>query len=200
MTFQQNRQSVLSCGARYAVAWGLLAVLGFIPESATSQQTNDPSTPEAAHERLATYVGDWQADLQTGSDNARVVQTSGTGSTVMYLDGRFLVTHVNIPEGIIEEAYYTLGCDTRHGEYQITAMDNTGTHSVTARGKQVDDGKIPMYGVDDDPTMTAMGLEKEFVFEYDFSGPDAFSIQIRFIDTCTPERIEHPFLTFAFTR
>ena len=48
--------------------------------------------------------------------------------------------------------------------------------------------------------MASMGLEKEFAFVVDLKSGDRFSIETRFIDTRTPAREEHPFMTLEFTR
>ena len=70
--------------------------------------------------------------------------------------------------------------------YTVLAFDDTGTYWVSAQGTE-EDGRIKMYGKDDDPVMTAMGFEKEFVIVLDIQSEDRISIETYYIDTRTPE-------------
>ena len=113
--------------------------------------------------------------------------------------GRILEVDLRNDTGPIRHAVYTLGFDRRHGDYTVIAMDENGTYWVTARGKR-DGSRIPMYGADDDPVMSAMGFTKEFVIIVDVASTDRFTIETRYVDTRTPERSEIPFIAFELRR
>ena len=106
---------------------------------------------------------------------------------------------MELREGPIRHTVYTLGFDRRHGEYTIVAMDDSGTYWVTARGTR-DGSVIAMYGEDEDPVMRSMGLDKEFMFVVRLVSAHAVAIDIRFLDTRTPEKTEMPFMTFDLVR
>ena len=106
---------------------------------------------------------------------------------------------MSLESGPIRRALYAFGFDRRHGEFTVTAMDDTGRYGVTARGVR-DDSRIAMYGTDDDPVMTRMGLTKEFVIVLEVQSADRLSIETLFIDNRTPERSEIPFILFELRR
>jgi hypothetical protein len=57
-----------------------------------------------------------------------------------------------------------------------------------------------MYGQDDEPVMTAMGFEKEFVIVLRWYSDNRIGIETLFIDTRTPARTEMPFIEFVLER
>ncbi len=177
-----------------SLAAGAFAVaLGILPGTALAQDTL-PSSPE--HARLVALAGGWEVYIGSPSETEPV----GTATARTKLGDRFLEIEVTAASAPVEHAIYTLAFDERHDEYAVILMDNYGTYFVTARGKADDDGdRVAMYGKDDDPAMTAMGLEKEFAVVLYFRD-DGFALETRFIDTRTPERNEMSFLKFEFRR
>jgi tetratricopeptide (TPR) repeat protein len=125
----------------------------------------------------------------------------GSAEVRWRVQGRFLEIEVALDSGPFSRALYTLGFDTRHQEYQVLLMDDSGTYFVTARGAAPEEGSpVVMYGKDEDPVMTALGFEKEFALVVDFLSEDRFAIETRFIDTRTAARNELPFLYLSFQR
>ena len=115
--------------------------------------------------------------------------------------GRFLEIETTVDGGPVRQAVHVLGYDLRHGKYTIVLFDNTGTYFVTASSEpDATPPRIALYGVDDDPTMKAMGLDKEFAFVVNMESPDRLSIETRFIDTRTQAREEHSFMMLEFMR
>ena len=163
----------------------------------------DPSNPElsGAHALLAAHQGEWAVTLTQPESGASVARGSGTAVARLRLDGRFLEIETAVDGGPVREMVHVLGYDLRHGKYTIVLFDNTGTYYVTASSEPgATPPRIALYGVDDDPTMKAMGLDKEFAFVVNMESPDWFSIETRFIDTRTQAREEHLFMTLEFNR
>ncbi len=163
----------------------------------------DPSDTElgGAHARLAAYQGEWVVTLTQPEAGAAVKRGSGNAVARLRLDGRFLEIETTVDGGPVREMVHILGYDLRHGKYTIVLFDNTGTYFVTASSEPgATPPRIALYGVDDDPTMKAMGLDKEFAFVVNMESPDRFSIETRFIDTRTQAREEHLFMTLEFMR
>ena len=173
---------------------GALALVLAAPAFVGAQNPEDISLPGPEHAVLASLVGEWQVSAGSASD-----QPIGSASARLRLEGRFLEVELWLEAGPIRHALYTFGFDRRHGEFTVAAMDDTGTYAVLARGVR-DDSRIEMYGVDDDPVMTALGFTKEFVIVLDVRSPKRFSIETLFIDTRTPERTEMPFMSFELRR
>ena len=115
------------------------------------------------------------------------------------MGGRFFELELEVDEGPIRHALYTFGYDRRHGEFIVTAMDDTGTYWVTARGDRTGD-VVAMRGSDDDPVMSSLGFTKEFVIALHLVTDDRVIIETRFVDTRTPERTEQPFIAFHLRR
>ena len=154
-----------------------------------------------AHGRLAAYQGEWVVTLTQPESGASVARGSGTAGARLRLDGRFLEIETSVDGGPVRQTVHMLGYDMRHGKYTIVLFDNTGTYFVTASSEpDATPPRIALYGVDDDPTMKAMGLDKEFVFVVNMESPDRFRIETRFIDTRTNAREEHSFMTLEFRR
>ncbi len=163
----------------------------------------NPSNPElgGAHALLAAHQGEWVVTLTQPESGASVARGSGTAVARLRLDGRFLEIETTVDGGPVREMVHMLGYDLRHGKYTIVLFDNTGTYFVTASSEPgATPPRIALYGVDDDPTMKAMGLDKEFAFVVNMESPDRFSIETRFIDTRTQAREEHLFMTLEFMR
>ena len=180
--------------------WGAAIAPLIVPIALAAQ---DPSSAElgGAHARLAAYQGEWVVTLTQPESGGSVARGSGTAVARLRLDGRFLEIETTVDGGPVRHAVHVLGHDLRHGKYTIILFDNTGTYFVTASSKPgATLPRIALYGVDDDPTMKAMGLDKEFVFVVAMESPDRFSIETRFIDTRTSAREEHSFMTLEFTR
>ncbi len=173
-----------------------LAVAGVSAATAplAAQEPEDISGPGPEHAVLASLVGEWRVSARGQGD-----RPIGSASAQLRLDGRFLEVEMSLEAGPIRHAVYTFGFDRRHGEFTVTAMDDTGTYGVTARGVR-DDSRIAMYGTDDDPVMTRMGLTKEFVIVLEVPSADRFSIETLFIDTRTPERNEISFILYELRR
>ncbi len=163
----------------------------------------DPSSPElgGAHAQLAAHQGEWVVTLIQPESGASVARGSGTAVARLRLDGRFLEIETTVDGGPVRDMVHILGYDLRHGKYTIVLFDNTGTYFVTASSEPgATPPRIALYGVDEDPTMKAMGLDKEFAFVVNMESPDRFSIETRFIDTRTEAREEHLFMTLEFAR
>ncbi len=158
------------------------------------QELSDISGAGPEHEALATLVGDWSVFVPDRQDSiGRAV-----GSAL--LDGRFFQVEVWLDAGPVGHVIYIIGFDRRHEEFTVAAMDDTGTYLVSARGTPSDDGRIKMYGIDDEPTMTAMGLTKEFVIALTLRSKDRFMIETLMIDMRTEARTEIPFFVYELSR
>jgi hypothetical protein len=155
--------------------------------------------PGPEHERLARLKGDWSVKLQMPPTNPSVT-IEGNAATRSILGDRFLIIEGTVGQG--EQAtsmHYTLGFDRRHDEYTIVALDTYGTYFVTARGPAGEERHV-MFGEDNDPVMTEMGLKKKFAFVLQVADDDHFSVEIDFVDTRTPEEKLIPFAKYEFTR
>ena len=175
---------------RRVVALAPLLLMIALPGAARSQEPAPP-TPGPAHDALHQLQGGWE--VQVGDD------VGGTATGHPRLDGRFLEVELTLNEGPIRHALYTFGFDRRHDEYTVVAMDDTGTYFVTAKGAREGD-RVVMYGQDDEPVMTAMGFEKEFVIVLRWYSDNRIGIETLFIDTRTPARTEMPFIEFVLER
>jgi hypothetical protein len=155
--------------------------------------------PGPEHEELAKLAGNWTAEMRLPPGSPQPTM-SGSATIATVIGGRFLVIDASLAGGgQTQELRHTLGFDRRHGEYTIHAIDNYGTYAVTGRGAERD-GQILMYGVDDDPQMTRMGLEKKFAFSLDIGSADEFTIGIHFVDTRTPENKLIHYMDYLFRR
>ena len=177
-----------------------LLLVGLSPGAVPAQEAPGSQLgPE--HSQMAGYAGEWSVHPAPMDPEMETAGAIGTAIARTRLGGRFLEIQVVLDSGPFGRALYTLGFDARHREYQVVLMDDSGTYFVTARGGPSDGrSAIKMYGKDDDPVMTSMGLEKEFVIVVEFESPDRFSIGTLFIDTRTPERNEVPFLRLELRR
>ena len=185
---------------RTAVAVLAGAILVLLPRSAVAQDP-EQGQPGPEHRRLVALQGEWTVQIAGPDGTVAADQPTGTATARLRLGGRFLEVEVHLEQGPVRHAIYTFGFDRRHGVFNVVAMDDTGTYFVTAAGTGDTEGsRIAMYGTDDDPTMTAMGLDKEFAIVLDVPSDDRFSIETRFIDTRTPARTELPFMTLLFMR
>ena len=158
---------------------------------ATYGQTPAPATPGPEHELFDSLVGEWE--VWVGSE------VVGTANAHLRLGDRFLEVEFRIDWTPIQHGIYIFGFDRRHSVYTVLAFDNTGTYWVSAQGTE-EDGRIKMYGKDDDPVLTAMGFEKEFVIVLDIQSEDRISIETYYIDTRTPERTEMLGLSYQLHR
>jgi hypothetical protein len=170
--------------AAFASAALALTALSTAP-GALAAQLSEP------HLRLQELVGEWR--VRVGDEIA------GTATGRTRLVGQFVEVHIRAEAGPVRNAIYTFGWDDRHERYIVSAMDETGTYWVDARGVAEGD-RIPMYGTDDDPVMAEMGLEKAFVIELALATPDSARIETRLIDTRTEARTELPFFGFTLVR
>lgn len=185
------RSKVPRSGVAVTIAVGVgVATATLVPAASTAQSL--PSVELGGdHDFLHGLLGEWTVVVAGEEVGTAVGRTR--------LNGQFVEVAIEAEAGPIQSALYTFGFDDRHGRFTVIAMDNTGTYWVTARGMR--DGEVvPMVGEDDDPVMTEMGLDKEFVIELEIAGPDAARIETRFIDTRTPARTELPFLAFELRR
>jgi Protein of unknown function (DUF1579) len=157
--------------------------------------------PGPEHETMAKYAGRWNVELKMGA-GANAAKFAGAAEAITLVGKRFLqVSYATKGAGGSSDGVLTLGFDRRHGEHTIIAMDDMGTYSVQSRGKaDAKTGKIRMRGTDDDPVMKAMGYTKEFVHQLEWKSDDAFSIEVFFVDTRTPERKELKAMEYAFMR
>lgn len=156
-----------------------------------SSQEPAPGSPGPEHEELQTLAGAWEVWIDG--------QPVGSGTVVPRLGGRFVELELSLNAGPFRDAIYTFGFDSRHREYMVIAMDDSGTYWVTGRGER-DGNTIPMYGQDEDPIMRSMGLDKEFVILLHLHDSGGFDLETRFIDTRTPERREISFLKLELKR
>ena len=150
---------------------------------------------------FAGYEGTWSVTVKQPESGEMVTRGSGTAEIRTRVGGRFLEVEAAIEDGPVSQVLYVLGFDTRHRTYNIIAFDNTGTYFVTAAGDSTSGPPhIVMYGTDDDPAMREMGFDKAFAFVWHLGSVDRFSLQTRWIDTRTPAREDHLFMTLEFTR
>ena len=157
--------------------------------------------PGPEHELLKEFSGNWTVSI-SGGRGGKAAASTGGGRSYMTLEGRFLwIGYGAKGRSGNYKGSFQIGFDRRHGRFDLIAMDNFGTYFVTSHGKMdAETKKAKLYGEDDDPYMKAMGLDKEFIHELDFSNPDKFTITVYFIDTRTPERKEEKAMVFSFER
>lgn len=156
------------------------------------------SKPGPNHRQLAALSGDWNCDVNMGSD----AKYQGVANCRMVAGNRFLsVEYSSKGKNDVLEGVFHIGFDRRHGHYTLVSMDSFGTYFVTSKGKPDEEtGKIKMYGTDDDPNMKAMGYKKEFVHVLDIRGENEFSVEVWFVDTRTEKRRETKFMEHNFKR
>jgi hypothetical protein len=174
---------------------------GKAPPPKSHQQLLELAKPGPEHKELQKYAGEWAATIRMGAGESAKVY-SGKSINRMVADGRFLLCEFDTKlQNEAATGILTLGFDRRHGEYTIQSMDSWGTYFVTARGKRkADSDQIKLYGTDDDPHMTSLGLTKEFAFEFDFAASEGFSINVYMIDTRSEERREMLMMEYQFTK
>jgi hypothetical protein len=162
-----------------------------VAQQLTPEELAELSRPGPEHERLQALEGGWEVHA-----DGRVV---GYAEGRLRLGDRFLELEIHSQAGPVLHAIYTFGFDRRHGEYTVSAMDETGTYAVHARGWAEGD-RVVMRGTDDDPVMTAMGLEKAFAIVLTTPEPSMAVVETRLVDTRTEERREMPFFSFVLRR
>jgi hypothetical protein len=190
----------------YPLAMMLVVAADLRAQESGGPAADDPRLagmrPGAEHEELAKCVGGWTIEVTMGA-GPRALVYKGEAENRMIVGGRFLEIEYQAKSASAgeTEGVFTIGFDRRHERYALIAMDNFGTYFVTSQGPRDEaSGTIRLLGTDDDPMMKAMGYTKEFVHVLDLRGPDEFSIEVRIIDTRTPERREMKYITYAFTR
>lgn len=159
------------------------------PMTASAQMPPSPE-PGPEHRFIHSLAGGWSVWV----DGVE----SGTAVGRLRMNDLFVELELKVSSGPIEQAIYIVGYDDRNDDFIITALDNTGTYSVSASGRRIE-RRIALYGVDDDPTFRQMGITKEFAYVLELADTEA-SIEILFIDTRTDEREEIPFLRFELRR
>ena len=180
---------------------GLCGVIVALLHPAVLQAQGLPEDFGQAGAVFAGYEGTWAVTVKQPDSGEMVTRGSGTAAAKTRIGGRFLEIEATIEDGPVSQVLYVLGFDTRHRTYNIIAFDNTGTYFVTAAGDTTSrPPHIVMYGTDDDPAMREMGFDKAFAFVWHLGSLNHFSIQTRWIDTRTPAREEHLFMTLEFTR
>ena len=181
-----------SINAMLAVAAAIMS-----PSYATAQESAELALPGPEHDELAALAGEWTLYSATPGDiDEPAEQVIGTATGRTRMEGRFLEIEFTANSGPIPHGVYTFGFDRRHNHYTVIVMDDTGTYFVTAKGEEEDNGRIAMWGEDDEPVMTAMGFDKEFIIALHLKSADRIVIETIFIDTRTEARTEIP--TFAF--
>jgi|GEM_PF-2293107 len=160
----------------------------------------EKTKPGPEHEELAKFSGDWIVEIQMGGRDR--IASAGGGTSYMTLENRFLWIGYHTRGRNAEfKGSFQIGFDRRHEEYILIAMDNSGTYFVTSQGNEkTKDGRIRLWGKDEDPYMKKMGLKKEFLHVLDLRNPDKLTIEVLFLDTRTEKRKEMPGMKFIFTR
>ena len=172
------------------------------PEGSRNSATlHEQAEPGKEHAELARQTGLWKVKIAMG-DGAKVNTSSGRAKCYMMMAGRFLWIAYNVAgKARAFKGAFMIGFDRRNSRYTLTGIDTHGTYSIFSRGrKDVETGKIKLYGKDDDPHMKAMGFDKEFAHELDFQNADHFTINVYYIDNRTPKRSEMKVMSFAFER
>ena len=193
----------------FAVAFFAVAMASFgytqegkkpAPRNSTAE-LQELANPGAEHRDLAKFEGKWSVEIKLGAGKSASVYR-GLSKNRMVVGGRFLACEFGAAkEKESVDGVLTIGFDRRHDEYTIQSIDSWGTYFVTARGKRDGDFKeIKLYGVDDDPNMTAMGFTKAFAFGLVLTSSDEFTVNIYMIDTRTPARREMLMMEYTFTR
>ena len=162
-------------------------------------QNEDDGEPGPEHRLLSRLTGDWEVHSRPPGATDVLARPTGSATAGTLLGGRFLQVELTSTGGPVTAARYTFGFDRRHGRYTVVAMDNSGTYWVAATGRS-DNGRIVMYGSDDDPYMAAMGIEKEFAIVLDLTEENRVVIETLFIDNRTEARAEIPFMAFELRR
>lgn len=182
--------SVLTAGlAMVLVAVGAGGLLA--QDAPSPMEAAEMGRPGPEHERLQALAGEWEVRT-----DGRV---TGHATGRLRLGDRFLELEIHSQSGPVRHAIYTFGFDRRHGEYTVSAMDETGTYAVHARGT-ADGDRAVLYGTDDDPVMTSMGLEKAFAVVLHTPSPETTVVETRLIDTRTEARTEMPYFAFQLAR
>lgn len=177
------------------------------PAASKSETLYQQALPGPEHQTLASFAGDWEAELTFGAGPAART-TRCDGRSRMVVGGRFLQMDYRAKETVgsddpasFSEGQFQLGFDRRHRQFTIVAMDNWGTYFVTGKGQEdSSSGKIRLAGTDDDPQMKAMGLTKEFVYAIDLRDRDRLTVDVLVVDTRTPARREFKLLGIVFKR
>ncbi|MEM9066509.1 MAG: DUF1579 family protein [Planctomycetota bacterium] len=181
-------------GLLFAIGFG--ASIGLLTTGNQEERAGDDPSPamlaqmELAkpgpeHKRLAALAGEWSV----GMIPAGASEAVRTGSAVIksIMDERFIDISITLgEEAAASSLRYTVGFDRRHDEYTVTLVDSSGTYPVYSRGKDEGD-RIRTRGTDDDPYMTSLGLEKEFIFDL-ILGDEQADIVLHFVDTRVEER------------
>jgi hypothetical protein len=189
------------------------ALLAFAGAGFTAAQGTNSSASQSAlarlshpgpeHRRLGELTGKWGVTIHMGSGSgSSTANHTGTAESRLTTQGRFLFIEYAAKGATGPlEGTFTLGFDSRHDEFVLMATDTYGNYFVTSRGKSESSGApIKMYGRDDDPTMKAMGLTKEFVHVLHLRNRTEFALEIWFVDTRTQERKEIKFMEYRFRR
>ena len=187
-----TNRGIQTANGIFRSACTVFAVAAFLFVAASAlAQTPAPATPGQEHEILQALRGDWEVSL--GDD------VVGSATAHLRLGDRFLEMELHNDSGPLGHAIYIFGFDRRHEVYTVVFFDDSGTYWVTAQGTD-DDGRIAMYGEDEDPVMREMGLDKEYVIVLDIHSPDHISLETIWLDTRTPERTEIPFVAYQLHR
>ena len=112
--------------------------------------------PGPEHERLARYAGSFDVLLRVWPEPGAEPQTiDATSVGEMILDGRFLVLHTRIPDGMFAgEAISVIGFNRRYQEYTLIGLDTQGTYWVSAQGPEdAACTTATLAGTDDDPVL-----------------------------------------------
>lgn len=163
----------------------------------------EQAKPGPEHAELAKLAGEWNVKLVRQVSQDQKVTIDGAGTITPVLENRFLQIAFSFEHPQENSTHlYTIGFDRRHERYTVTAMDTTGTYSVSGQGKADPEklGIIRMSGTDDDPLMKSMGFEKKFAIVYRPTSADEFAMEIIFVDTRKQPETDIVFTTYEFTR
>lgn len=149
----------------YALLSGALVVLTAIPAAAQDEALPEGmdqemmekwaeyATPGEPHQRLAEQVGEWDYTMKWWmGPGAEPVESTGTMSASMTMDGRYLVeSWEGMSMGQLFKGQGITGYDNFNDKYVSVWIDNSGTGMMTSTGQyDAQQDAIVMTGTFDD--------------------------------------------------
>lgn len=171
-------------------------------QAAMMAKYQQAAIPGPEHKEMAELVGKWKYSLKMWMspqiDNP--MQAEGDAVNEMIIDGRFLQSKcTGMVMGQKFEGITIFGFDRRSGEYTSVGFDNTGTYSVSAKGKKnKETGEIQMTGEDYD----AIGdFTQKYKFVMTINSKDSYSFSLFFTDPIMSQGTgEFKMVELQFTR
>ena len=121
---------------------GLLAGLLLSASITTPAHIQDNERPGPEHEFLADMVGEFETHTSIWlTPGAKPLMTEGKATHSMIMDGRFLLSHSQMPE-LKQESYSIVGYNRNRKVYTMFSIDNQGCEMDYFEGKRKGKGAI----------------------------------------------------------